>query len=118
MEDMRRALLGGLLCVVLIAAGPPLQGQNATKGGEWPNHGGDKGFMRYSPLDQINKETVKSLHIAWQRPAVAPELRARYPALKYGNKFLSTPVMVNGVLYASDGVGLVEAIDPGTGKTL
>ena len=27
-------------------------------------------------------------------------------------------MMVNGVLYASNAVGLVEAFDPGTGKTL
>ena len=115
---MRRVLFGSLICLVLFAAHPLLEAENPTNGGEWPNHGGDKGFMRYSPLDQINKETVRDLRIAWRRPAVAPELRAQYPALKYGNKFASTPLMIKGVLYASNGVGLVEAFDPATGKTL
>jgi quinoprotein glucose dehydrogenase len=32
--------------------------------------------------------------------------------------FESTPLMVNGVLYAVNGVGLVEAINPTTGETL
>ena len=118
---MQRVLsFGGVLCVVLfvLVAGPFLRGEVGTKGGEWPNHGGDLGFSRYSPLDQINKDNVKSLRIAWQRPAVSPELTTQFPGLKYGNKLLSTPLMINGVLYASDGVGLVEAFDPATGKTL
>ena len=38
--------------------------------------------------------------------------------LRLSNNFRSTPIMVNGVLYASNAVGLVEAFDPSTGKTL
>jgi quinoprotein glucose dehydrogenase len=34
------------------------------------------------------------------------------------NNFRSTPIMVGGVLYASNGVGLAEAFDPETGRTL
>src|SRR5262245_48701110 len=114
---MRRALFGGGVSAALIVLASLLQGQNQSKSGEWPDHGGDNGFRRYSSLDQINKQTVKALRIAWTRPAVAPELKAQYPDLKYANKLMSTPLMINGALYASDGVGLVEAFDPGTGKT-
>jgi len=40
------------------------------------------------------------------------------PGLLVPNNFRSTPLMINGVLYASDGIGLVEAFDPSTGKTI
>ena len=29
----------------------------------WQTYGGDKAFTRYSPLDQINRENVKNLHV-------------------------------------------------------
>ena len=86
--------------------------------GEWRDYGGDKGFTKYSPLDQINKDNVGRLRIAWRRPAVAEELRAQNPKLTVANNLRSTPLMVGGVLYASNGIGLVEAFDPGTGKTI
>src|SRR4029077_4419964 len=70
------------------------------------------------PLDQINKGNVANLTIAWRRPAIAAEFRAKYPDLGLSHSFESTPVMVGGLLYASDGLGLVEAFDPATGKTI
>ena len=38
-----------------------------------------RGLPKYSPLDQINKDNVERLRIAWRRPAVADELRAQNP---------------------------------------
>jgi len=107
-----------VLGVVVLGTGVTLHAQHGTKAGDWPNHGGDKGFTRYSPLDQINKENVKTLRIVWRRPAVDEAFRAKYPTLKYSNQLRGTPIMVAGVLYASNGIGLVEAFDPATGKTL
>ncbi len=94
------------------------QAQRGTSGGQWPNHSGDKGSTKYAPLDQINRSNVRNLHVAWRRPAVADELRGQHQELKFSNLFRSTPLMINGVLYASDGIGLVEAFDPATGRTL
>jgi quinoprotein glucose dehydrogenase len=82
------------------------------------NPSGDKGSSKYSSLDQIDKRNVRNLRVAWRRPAVAAEIRAGNPDLNVPGLFRSTPLMVNGTLYASNGVGLVEAFDPGTGKTL
>ena len=31
----------------------------------WANVGNDKGGMRYSTLDQINRQTVSDLKVAW-----------------------------------------------------
>ncbi len=107
-----------LLCVALLAAGAAVEGQQGSRDGGWPYHGGDKGFTRYSLLDQINKDTVKTLRTAWRRPGVAEELLAQYPNLKSENLLQSTPILVNGVLYASNRIGLVEAFDPATGRTI
>src|SRR5262249_11235519 len=69
-------------------------------------------------LDQINKSNVKQLRIAWRRPAVDASIKQRTPNLNYSHDFHATPIMVDGVLYTSNGVGLVEAFDPGTGRTI
>jgi len=88
--------------------------------GEWRYYSGDNGAKKYSPLDQINKDNVAKLRVAWRRPHIDPELLAGYQGqpLRLSNNFRSTPIMVNGVLYASNAVGLAEAFDPGTGKTI
>jgi quinoprotein glucose dehydrogenase len=56
--------------------------------------------------------------VAWRRPAVNPALLGGDAGIKLNPSFRSTPLMVRGVLYASNGVGLVEAMDPETGRTL
>jgi quinoprotein glucose dehydrogenase len=112
-------VLGFLTAVALLAVAPKMDAQSgAPPSGEWPHYGGDNGFTKYSPLDQINPENVRRLRIVWRRPAVAEEIRTRNPGLKVPNNFRSTPVMIGGVLYASNGIGLVEAFDPATGKTI
>jgi glucose dehydrogenase len=85
--------------------------------GEWKFYSGDNGSTKYSPLDQINKANVANLKIAWRRPQVDPSL-LQGATVRIFNNFRSTPIMVGGVLYASNGVGLAEAFDPETGNTL
>ena len=102
--------------VVSILAGPA-DAQDGTSG-EWRVHGGDSGFTRYAPLEQINADTVNDLEIIWRRPAVDATLHARWPGLRYSNELRSTPLMVDGVLYASNGIGMVEAFDPATGESI
>jgi len=94
-----------------------LGAQQGTSG-EWPVHGGDAGYTRYAALDQIDTDTVASLQIAWRRNAVDESLRSYWPDLRYSNQLRSTPIMVNELLYASNGIGLVEAFNPGTGETV
>ena len=106
---------GAALLGVLVLAGSA-SAQHGTSG-EWRVHGGDSGFTRYAPLDQINAETVHDLEIVWRRPAVDASLHARWDNLRYSNNLRSTPLMVDGLLYASNGIGVVEAFDPATGET-
>jgi glucose dehydrogenase len=89
-----------------------------TQNGEWTSYGGDPASRKYAPLDQINKDNVRTLKIAWRRPAVDPQLAALDPKLNIPNNFRVTPLMVGGVLYSPNGVGLVEAFHPGTGRTI
>ena len=90
----------------------------AQKAGEWRYYSSDIHASKYSPLDQINKDNVAKLRIAWRHPQVDSALTAANPQLRLSNRYMATPIMVGGVLYISNGVGLVEAIDPATGKTL
>ena len=103
-----------------IVAGLCLVGTAAaqTENGEWRSYSGDPGSTKYAPLDQINRTNVKTLRIAWRRPAVDPLLSGKDPKLQVPNNFRATPLMIGGVLYSPNGVGLVEAFDPGTGKTI
>ena len=112
----KRRLFGVAVLTAVMTA--PLGAQRGTNDGQWTVHGGDKGFTRYAPLDQINEENVDALRIAWRRPAVDASLHARWPELQYSNQLRSTPLMVDGLLYASNGIGLIEAFDPATGETL
>ena len=118
MSECRRGKSGGILCVLVLSATVVVAVQEGAQPGAWHAYGGDRGSTKYSPLDQINRGNVAKLRIAWRRPAVADQLRARYPDLSIGNNFRSTPLLIGGILYASNGVGLVEAFDPGTGETI
>ena len=113
---MRRSALTIAVCaVVLLLLTTTSSAQRGASGGQWPNHSGDKRSTKYAPLDQINRNNVRNLRIAWRRPAVADEFRQQHPDLNSSNLFRSTPLMINGVLYASNGIGLVEALRPGDG---
>ena len=114
--------VGAAICMLAVVAGTTsAQKQSATAvspvNGEWRGYGGDKGFQRYSPLDQIQPGNVKGLRVVWARPSVDQEYREVFPDLVPSNYLRSTPIMINGVLYASNAVGLVEAFDAATGKT-
>ena len=111
-----KALPAALAFLVSSVAGPA-DAQHGTTG-EWRVQGGDSGYTRYAPLDQINADTIDDLDIVWRRPPVDQTLLDRWPDLRYSNNLRSTPEMVNGVLYASNGIGLVEAFDPATGETI
>jgi quinoprotein glucose dehydrogenase len=103
---------------VAVVLGAGSAAQRSSGDVEWRYYSGDNGSTKYSPLGQITRDNVARLRIAWRRPQLDPSLLALNPRLQAANNFRSTPIMVGGVLYASNGVGLVEAFDPATGRTL
>lgn len=101
-------MIAGALACSTIA----LLGQSARSDAEWPWTVGDAAGTKYSPLDQINRETVKDLRIGW-----------RWKTENFGARpdfnLEATPIMLGGVLYTSAGLSRnFVAIDGRTGETL
>ena len=114
---MRRKLVGiaGIAALAAVT-GLGLEAQPRSSSGQWRSVGGDPAFTRYSPLDQINKNNVKTLKIAWRQAGYDPALKTAFPELRVSGNYRSTPIMVDGVLYAPNAVGLVRAFGPGSGE--
>ncbi|MEO1437848.1 MAG: PQQ-dependent dehydrogenase, methanol/ethanol family [Bacteroidota bacterium] len=74
--------------------------------GDWLTYGGNYQEDRYSTLDQINKENVKDLDLAW--------------SLNLGTKrgIEATPIVANGIMYLTGPWSIVYAIDARTGTKL
>jgi quinoprotein glucose dehydrogenase len=103
------------VAVVAVAA---TYAQQRPAGSEWRYFGGDKGFTRYSPLDQINANNVKNLRIAWRRSAVSDQITKAFPDVRPSPYLRPTPIFVDGVLYTQNTHGLVMALDGETGRVL
>lgn len=78
---------------------------------EWKYWGGDAGQTRYAPLNQINRETVNRLKIAWRWSADTSGDAS-------SSNYKSTPLLDDGVLYMPWVNHGMAAIDAGTGKTI
>ena len=75
----------------------------------WANVGNDKGGMRYSTLDQINRETVGKLKVAWTyHTADAGE----------GTTIECTPLVIDGVMYVTTVRTKVVALDASNGSKI
>jgi quinoprotein glucose dehydrogenase len=107
---LRQLLVGALAITVLAIL--PILAQQGTRGGDWKAYGGDEGSTRYSPLDQINRDNIKDLRVAWVWKS-----DSLLPNPQPGSE--TTPIMVNGVLYFSmDQKRFVVAADATTGETI
>ena len=98
------------LLVVAAVVAASLQTYTQESRGGWRYFGGDKGFTRYSPLEQINRDNVRNLRITWRRPAVNPKMIAAFPDTRPNSYLRATPIVVDGVLYTQDAHGLVIAL--------
>jgi quinoprotein glucose dehydrogenase len=74
------------------------------------------GFARYAPLDQIRPDNVQGLKIVWMRPGIDMKFKEAFPDLAPA-QFRATPIIVDGILYSQNALGLVEAFDAVTGQT-
>jgi len=99
-----------LLVVVYALSAMFAAGQ--TKDTDWPTYGADLANTRYRPLDQINASNFSQLELAWSFKTDNLGTRPEY-------KLEGTPLMVNGVLYATGGTRRsVVALDAATGEVL
>ena len=115
---MRRKMLVLGLAVAAAVTVWTVAGSAADNSREWPAYSGDKGSTNNSSLDQINRNTIKSLRIAWRQSAVPDELKTLFPNMQGPTNWQNTPIMAGGLLYMTSGVGAVVALDPATGKVV
>ncbi|MCP5382274.1 MAG: PQQ-binding-like beta-propeller repeat protein [Kordiimonadaceae bacterium] len=83
-----------------------------TSNGEWPYYTGDIKGSRYSPLDQINADNFDDLELVWSFSTKNLGSRPEY-------KLEVTPLMIDGVLYATAGTRRTAiALDGKTGELM
>lgn len=75
----------------------------------WPNPGNDKGGTRYAAIDQINRENVKDLQVAWTYNTGDAGA---------GTTIECTPLVIDGVMYVTTVRTKVVALDAATGSEL
>ncbi|HEX5765277.1 MAG TPA: hypothetical protein VFY27_06895, partial [Woeseiaceae bacterium] len=100
------ALAAALVAVASLQAAVAAPG---TENGQWHYLGGDSAHTRYSPADQVDKESFGDLEEAWIWDGASFNAQSGR----------STPSYINGRLYTVAGPRRhVVAIDPETGETL
>ena len=85
-----------------------VRAQHGASGGEWQAFGADLGSTKYTPLHQINEDNVGDLEIVWRRPALDAYYRSLNPEQRFSTRYFALPLVVDGVAYIPNGVGLVE----------
>jgi quinoprotein glucose dehydrogenase len=89
------------------------RGQTGAKNGEWRAYSAEEASTRYSPLDQITRDNVKTLEVAWTWKF------DNYGSAAQTATTETTPLMIGGKLYFTAGQRrTVVAADAGTGETL
>jgi quinoprotein glucose dehydrogenase len=106
------------LALVLATSGSTApRGAGNEAAGEWPSYAATNAGTKYSPLDQINADTIDDVRIAWRQSAIPVAMREN-PYVRVPNNHQNTPLMVGGLLYISSGLGIAAALDATTGKVV
>ena len=112
---LRSALVTG---AVILAAQLALAQETRTAAeGEWRQFSGDLQGTKYSPQDQITTENANQLRVAWRWPSPDRDIEPLNPRWR-ASKYQDTPLVIDGVMYTVTTLGLIAAINPGTGRTL
>ena len=109
-----RLLTRAAPCAAILALGASLAWSQTPnlKDAEWPTYGADLRSTHYRPLDQIDASNFSKLEIAWRFKTDNLGSRPEF-------KLEGTPLMVNGVIYATGGNRRsVVALDATTGELL
>jgi quinoprotein glucose dehydrogenase len=120
-EEPLSANAGDLVAITMQPSAVPVRVASLLNGAstaqrvidyEWLGYHNDTHATRYAPLDQINRDNVQNLEVAWRWTTVN---HGPNPEFNYE----STPIMADGVLYTTAGRRRdVVAIDPVTGENL
>jgi quinohemoprotein ethanol dehydrogenase len=97
------------LALSLAACGQQIGPEDDSTGGttqEWLSYGGTPDEQRHSRLTKISKDTLNDLGVAWTYD------------LKTGRGIETTPIVADGVMYATSSWSVLHALDAKTGKEL
>jgi quinoprotein glucose dehydrogenase len=95
-----------LISIALVTSSA-LRAQTAN----WPITGGEPGNSRYSPLDQINRENVATLRVAWTYHTGDLEPNAH-------GEIQATPIVIDGVMFTTTPALAVVALRAESGTLL
>src|SRR5437879_572430 len=100
-------IVSGLLCCSSRAQVTPQRLLDSAKEPQnWLTYSGDYEGHRFSALDQVNTATAHALVVKWAYQTMA------------GGKFESTPLVVDGVMYATGQDDRAFALDARTGRPI
>jgi quinoprotein glucose dehydrogenase len=109
---LRSVWRAGWICsAFLFALTAAVAGQEAG----WPAYANDAGGMRYSKAEQINRQNVGQLKLAWSYRTGALEAKTK---LIEKAAFEATPILVEAKLFLSTPYDHVIALDPKAGTKL
>lgn len=113
---VKRILSFGVFSGFLIAS-VCVQAQSGAPDGQWPAYGGDTANTKYAPLDQITKDNVSQLEVAWRWDSIENAMIAEERKLTpFAHE--ATPLMVNNKLYTITSHSIALALDPATGEEI
>lgn len=105
-DSLKRNILCLLATVLLISCA---NNDNVSSRGDWTTYRGDDGGNAYSPLDEINRDNVNQLKVAWSYRTGGHS----------GNSTIQcNPLIVDGILYGMSPTRKVFALDAKSGKEL
>ena len=112
----RSTRVGGLLVIAYVAAlfvgnqnsaALPATALNSVPahrpGGDWAHYGATQRGTRYTPHEQINRNNIAKLEVAWQSRTAVP------------GTFKGTPIQVGSNLLLCTGMNIVISLDPDSG---
>lgn len=110
---VRRCVSLVMACILLSSCGPTsspaLDGSSSEAGAspsDWTKHGRTSSEQRFSPLQQINRDTVDGLGLDWSYEFDTSR----------GQE--ATPLVIDGVIYTTTAWSKVFALDGASGKLL
>jgi PQQ-dependent dehydrogenase (methanol/ethanol family) len=112
MKIVNRSLVGAALWVAALSAASAVEAPADSSAplppsnSEWRLIGGGSFEQHFSPLRQLNETTVKQLKLAW------------FADMPTVDGLTGIPIVADGVVYQSGGLGKVWANDVRTGKLL
>lgn len=113
--------------VAWLAAGcgsPPSPGTGAESAPtvgtsvDWPHYGNDLGGTRFSPLTDLDRQTVEDLHPVWTWRTGEDNRHDDRGALAVPGTFQVTPLAISDTLYLSTPFNQAVALDAETGREL